>query len=135
VCDGPFADDSCLARVVCVATVYAHGRVQKAVPLSLVFQVFEGPVREKNRKKSVISLRSNSRTRGCTGDLVADSEMGRRPMSKSATPRSGSGLLLPPCLAGRLVRRPHALLALPAAELGREALCAHLQLLRLAAAE
>jgi hypothetical protein len=39
--DGPFSDDSCLARVVCVAAVYAHGRVQKAVPLSLVVQVFE----------------------------------------------------------------------------------------------
>jgi hypothetical protein len=39
----------------------------------------------KIRENSVIFLRSNSRTRGCTEELVADSDMGRRPISKSAT--------------------------------------------------
>jgi hypothetical protein len=43
------------------------------------------PVRGEIRKNPVIFFWGSSRTRGCTEELVADSEMGRRPMSESAT--------------------------------------------------
>jgi hypothetical protein len=57
---------SCAARLAIFPPVTGGGSL-----------LLSWPVRKKIENNPVISLRSNSRIRGCTEELVADSDMGR----------------------------------------------------------